>query len=367
MQLIRRATWWVVAGCVLVAPTWGAVLPEDRVDAMLHYYDGGGTKVSGPALLVRKGVGDQTSIYASYYTDSISGASIDIVTTASPYKEKRDERAVGIDFLHRNTTVNLSYTNSDERDYLANTLGLNIAHEVFDGLTTISLGYTIGRDEVGKVNTSFKEDVTHYRYRLGISQVFTKSFLMTLDYEGILDTGYLNSPYRAARLQGLLVPERYPGTRDSYAIAVRAVKGLTSDNNQLNASLRFGYRYFSDTWNIHAHTLEAAYQRRLSDRWTIEPHYRYYWQSAASFYADNFNTAMVYMARDKELSTFKSHALGAKASFGLFEQRFGAHKTTLNFSYDYMRFLYDDFTDMRTGAPYRFNANVYTVFISAWF
>ena len=367
MRLQLSHFWLCAALLVCATVARAAVLPEDRVDAMYHYYSGGGTKVDGPALLVRKGFGEQLSVYASYYADNISGASIDVVTTASPYKETRQEQGVGVDYLFRNTTMNLAYSMSDEPDYIANTMGVNIAHEIADGLTTVSLGYTVGRDEVGKVDTGFKDDINRYSYRLGLSQVFTKTFVMSVEYEGILEEGFLNSPYRAARLQGLLVPESYPGTRDSYAIAVRAVKGLTTKDDQLDSALRFGYRYFWDTWEISAHTLEASFQKRTTERWLGELHYRYYQQSAASFYSDNFASAMTFMARDKELSTFQSHTVGVKATYKMFERRHGFNRATATLGYDFMHFTYDDFTDVRNGKPYAFDAHVVQLFVSGWF
>jgi hypothetical protein len=357
----------LAAACLLPAPASAAVLAEDRADAMYHYYDGGGTEVNGPALLVRKGIGEQVSVYGSYYADSVSGASIDVVTTASPYKEKREELGVGVDFLRRNTTLSVSYSTSDERDYLSNSLGIEIAHEVFDGLSTVTFGYQVGRDEVGKVGTSFREDVNRYHYKLGWSQIFTRSFLMSLEYEGILEAGFLSSPYRAARLQGLLVPEIYPGTRDSYSVALRGIKGLGSDDGRLGSALHVGYRYFWDTWDVTAHTLDVSYRRHVGERWTLEPRYRYYKQSAASFYSDNFDANMNYMARDKELSTFDSHSLGIKAAYRVLEQRYGMRTATVNAAYDHVRFAYDDFTDMRNGQTYDFDARVVQLFFSAWY
>lgn len=371
MRLQLRRFWsrlGAFAGAALAA--WsarGAVLPEERADAMYHYYDGGGTKVDGPALLVRKGLGEQTSVYASYYMDVISGASIDVVTTASPYKETRREHGFGVDYLYRNTIVGLSYSASDERDYQASTLGVTVAHEIFDDLTTVSLGYTVGHDDVGKTDTQFKEPLDRYQYRLGLAQVFTKTFLVSLDYEGTLEDGFLNSPYRAARLQGLLVPEVYPRTRDSTAVAVRAVKGLLDEEGRIASSIRAGYRSFSDTWDIRADTFELSWQTRYRDRWILEPQYRYYRQSAASFYNDNFQTPMTYMARDKELATFKSHTLGIKASYEFPEGRLGFSRASVSVAYDFMRFSYDDFTDVRTGQLYRFDANVVQLFVSGWF
>ncbi|HLF22827.1 MAG TPA: DUF3570 domain-containing protein, partial [Burkholderiales bacterium] len=185
MRLQLKSAWRrlaALAGALLAAwPARGAVLPEERADGMYHYYDGGGTTVDGPALLVRRNFAEKASVYASYYADHISGASIDVVTTASPYKEARQEYTLGADYLYRNTTMGLSFTSSDERDYQANTFGLTIAHEIFDDLTTVSLGYSVGNDTVGKTGTEFSEPLDRYQYQLGVSQIFTRTFVMSVN------------------------------------------------------------------------------------------------------------------------------------------------------------------------------------------
>jgi hypothetical protein len=316
---------------------------------------------------VRRNFAEKASVYASYYADHISGASIDVVTTASPYKEARQEYTLGADYLYRNTTMGLSFTSSDERDYQANTFGLTIAHEIFDDLTTVSLGYSVGNDTVGKTGTEFSEPLDRYQYQLGVSQIFTRTFVMSVNYEATLESGYLNSPYRAARLQGLLVPEAYPRTRDSYAIAIRGVKGLLDENGRVYASVKFGYRSFWDTWQIKADTIELSYATRYWDRWTFEPHYRYYKQSAASFYSDNFQTPMTFMARDKELSTFTSNTIGVKATYDLGQSGFVFRRSAVTIAADLLLFDYRDFTDVRNGEPYSFNAAVFQLYFSGWF
>jgi len=344
-----------------------AVLPEDRADASYHSYDGGGTEVTGPALLVRKGIGESVSLWGSYYKDAVSGASIDVVTTASPYKDKRNEYGVGIDYLRRNTTVGFSYSDSKESDYLSDTFGLKVAHELFDAMTTVTLGYRVGHDTVMRNGTDFRDYVDRYQYRLGLSQVLTRRFVMNLDYEGTLEDGYLNSPYRSARLNGLLVPERYPRTRDSYALALRGVYGFSTEEGRLLSSLRAGYRYFWDTWQIRAHTLEVAYQRYFGPRWTGEANLRYYSQFGASFYRDDFTQPEVYMARDKELSTFNSYGLGVKGTWWFYRNPESQRRASLNFTGNRVYYDYKDFTDVRNGQLYSFDANILQVYVSLWY
>ena len=93
-SLPRRAA---VAGWLALAAggALAGVLPEDRADVLYHYYDGGGVTIDGPSILARKSIGQHVSVYGNYYVDSVSSASIDVLTTASPYEEERVETSIG--------------------------------------------------------------------------------------------------------------------------------------------------------------------------------------------------------------------------------------------------------------------------------
>jgi len=366
---VRRGLCLCYALAGLLAHPYGmaAVLPDERVDAMYHYYEGGDVKVSGPALLVRRNVGDSVSVTGRYYMDSISSASPDVVSGGSPYKDRREEFGLGFDVLHGNSVFSAFVSTSTENDYQADTYSLNVSHELFGGLTTVNMGYSQGHDVVSRVDTSFESEVNRYSYRLGLSQVLSKSLLLGVNYEGIAEAGYLQNPYRYARVLGAYTEEIYPGTRDSQALALRLVKGFAQSSRPVGSSLRADYRYYRDNWGINSHTLGAAYQFYIGDRWLGDVHSRYYQQSAASFYSDNFQTAMTYMARDKELSTFQDYSIGTKWSWTFLKQRYlSVERASLNLAYDYIYFTYDDYTNVLTGQKYSFGANVLQLYISAW-
>ena len=94
----------LVALCLLAAPAVAGVLPPDRADALYHRYQGGGITVQGPSILVQKKIGDHFSIGANYYQDMISSASIDVLLSASPYRESRTQKSVSAEYLHGKTT-----------------------------------------------------------------------------------------------------------------------------------------------------------------------------------------------------------------------------------------------------------------------
>lgn len=124
------------------------VLPEDRADILYHRYDGGGVTIDGPSVLVRKKFADKVSVAANYYVDMVSSASIDVVTTASPYEEKRVQKSLSLDYLRNKTTYSVGYIDSTESDYVAKTAFLGISQDMFGDLTTISIGFKRGSNDV---------------------------------------------------------------------------------------------------------------------------------------------------------------------------------------------------------------------------
>jgi len=359
--LLRRIAG--LLGSLLAAGGARAIdLPEDRADAMFHVYDGGGVKATGPALLVRKKLADRVSLSGSYYIDKVSNASIDVVTTASPYKESRKEYILGADYVVRDAQVTLSTSKSTEPDYVAAGTNLDVTQEVFGGLTSVSVGFTRAVDQVGKHNDpSFADSARHWAYRVGLTQILTPRWLMSANFEALSDDGYLGSPYRAAIVRGAAIPERNPRTRSARAIKFRSINDLGS-----RSSLRTEYRYYYDTWDIRAHTAEVGYSRYFGDAWLADGFLRYHAQSKALFYSDNAQTEAAYVSRNRQLGTFNDVGLGGKVSYSI-KQVPGQYDIKANASYELLRFKFKDFTDIRTGELYGYKAHVLQFFVSATF
>jgi len=337
-----------------------ASLPEERSDALYHLYDGGGQKVQGPALLVRKNFAEKASLFAGYYVDQISGASIDVITNASPYHEERREISAGGAWLHRDTLLSLSYIQSDENDYEASTWRFGVAQDLFENRTTIALSYTRGDDTVGRVDSPMSEPASHSGYGLSLTQVLSPTLIGVLAFEGSADEGYLQNPYRAARLQGGSVPEVYPRTRTGQAVSVKLIKSWSD-----RWSTRIEGRYYGDTWDVGAANLGVESSHRIKNDLLLDLSYRYYHQSAASFYSDNFTTTLNYMARDKELASFNGHSLGGKLTVPLYRWNRGWLKSLDgSLAGYYLDFKYSDFSDLRTGKAYGFSAVVGQAFLT---
>jgi hypothetical protein len=342
-----------------------ATLPEDRSELIYHSYDGGGVRASGPALLVRKSIADKVSLSAGYYVDAVSNASIDVVTTASPFKETRKAYDLGADWLVRDSVVSLGLNTSREPDYTANGLSVDVAHEVFGAMTTVSMGFTRGSDEVLKANEpDFHDTATHWQYRFGLTQILSPRWLTSVNFEAISDAGFLGSPYRAARVFGAAVPERVPRTRSSRAIKFRSLYDY--GDGPTRTALRAEYRYYWDNWDITAQTAEFGAARYVAPGWMAEATFRYYSQGKALFYSDNAQSETLYVSRNRQLGTFKSTSVSAKATY-TFSGAAARFDTKFTGGLERKQFKFSDFTDIRTGALYSNNATVLQLLLSARF
>jgi hypothetical protein len=337
-------------------------LPENRAEALYHLYKGGGVTADGPALLVRKSLANKVSLSGAYYVDAVSNASIDVVTTASPFKETRRAYDLGVDYAYRDSLMSLGVYRSKEPDYEADSFSIDVAQEVYGNMTTVALGYTRGLDRVYQsTDPGFEDSAKHWQYRLGITQVLTPRMLASANVEVVSDSGFLGNPYRVARVFGAAVPERMPRTRTSRALKLRVVGDL-GDRNAARAE----YRYFWDTWDIRAHTLEAGYSRYVGTDWLADGFTRFYSQSAALFYSDNATTETLYISRNRQLSEFRSFGLGGKLSY-VYKRVPGQYELKIVGSYERIRFDYKNFTDIRTGEAYLFNANLLQLYVTATF
>ncbi len=367
--------------CLLIAghTVSAAVLPEDRADVLYHHYDGGGVEVTGPSILVRKGDNKSFSVSGNYYVDSISSASIDVLSQGSAYSEERTQTSLSADYLHADTIMSVSYSNSDESDYTADTGSFSITQSMFGDLTTVTLGYVYGSDDVRRNgDAGFSGEVQRQQFQLSLSQVLTKKLILAVNFENVTEEGFLNNPYRSVRYvdAGSAIgysfeAERYPSTRTSNALSARLRYHLP-----YRAALGLGYRYFTDDWDIDAHSLEVDYTHPMSDLWSFELFYRYYTQSEADFYSDLFprENHQNFLARDKELSEFNDHSLGAGVSYKVLREGWGIiDRATINASYRRIWFQYEDFRDLTVGGAvgeepvYDFSADVFQLYFSAWF
>jgi len=356
-----------------------AVLEADRADVLYHSYDGGGMKIDGPAVLLRKKATESFALSAYYYVDTISSASVDVLSTASPYTEERHEIQLGIEYLHNKTVMAFSVRQSDEDDYLAKSLNFNVSHDTFGDLTNLSLGFAFSDNDIKRNgDVLFQEQSQQFRIRAGINQILTKNLSINLDFEGVADEGYLNNPYRTVRYLDASIPsgvgyqsEVYPNTRNSFTTKLSASYYLP-----YRAAIFLHYRYFTDSWQIDASDIELSYRHPIAKSVELEFKIRYYQQTQASFYSDLFShqDAQNFMARDKELSDFDDLTIGFGVTY-LIPPKYSISdwRSEVSLQWDHITFNYNNFRDPTAEGGvgeeplYGFSADVIRAFVSVYF
>ena len=378
------------------------VLPDDRADALVSHYSGGGQDINGVSFLVRKKIGDHVSVSYNHLEDIVSGASIDVRTSgASPYRETRTQDGLSAEFLYGKTTYSVGVTHSYEPDYRSNSSSFGISQSMFGDLTTISMTYRRTWNDVFKMeclvddkalnypcvekvhDPSFGEkDMDERSYGVGITQILTRNSIISANFEVITDQGWLSNPYReflyASPGAGLgygLAPEVDPNTRTSNALGFDYKYYLP-----WKGALDLQYRYFEDTWQIRAHTAQIGYTQPWRN-WTFDSSLRFYTQTHADFYSDLFSSATQqnFMSRNRELSSFNEYTIGAGASYQ-FHMPYATwiNKSTANFRIDHFIFDYKDFRNallidptagVAAGAEplYSVQINVMQLFLSIWY
>jgi hypothetical protein len=126
---------------------------------------------------------------------------------------------------------------------------------------------------------------------LGLTQVIDRRSLFQINYSLGMSDGYLTDPYKLVSIVagesgadvGEPVDQLYESrpdrrTKQSFYFAY---KREVRSQDVLDAV----YRYLWDDWQVRSHTLELRYRWDLGRPGYLQPHVRYYTQSAAGFYA----------------------------------------------------------------------------------
>jgi hypothetical protein len=378
---------------LLVRGVDSAVLPDDRADLFYSTYRGGGMDITGESILVRKKFSEQFAVEGNYFIDKVSGASVDVLSQASVIKDTRKQKSLSIEYIHDKTTYNLSYTGSDERDYISNTAHFSLSQDMFGDLTTVTLGFSDSRDKIGENNgtanspkVSWLGHAQSRSYNFGVSQILTRNLIAGVTYELITDQGLLSNPYRSIRyldpanaIGYSLGSQIYPNTHTSSAVEGRVKYFLP-----WHASAGVSYRYFGDTWGIKANTEELVYTHPIGKTWILEGRFRHYNQTHADFYSDLFSFAnqFNFEGRDKNLAAQNSNSIGFKATWAFLPEGFWIFKrNTVTLDYTRMMFKYTDFRDIKyfnntpagglfqpgTEPLYSFSANVGQIYFSFFF
>lgn len=248
---------------------------------MLHYQDEQPglkrVKVNSPALHLSMPLAGQWLVEGGAVLDHLSGATpryYTAVSGASRMDERRKAGDVRVTRFFGHATFGLGAALSNEYDYRSRAYSASASLSSEDRNSVVSLGLGVANDTISPVNQRVVGERRHTaEVMLGVERVLGKRDVVKADLTHTRGSGYYSDPYK-------LVDNR-PRKRNTGALLLRWNHALDHA-----AALRLHYRFFRDSFGIHAHALGAEYERPLAGVWTLTPSLRLYSQSAADFYFD---------------------------------------------------------------------------------
>ncbi len=284
---------------------------------------------------------------------------VDGITSASETDEFRKAASGSLSFTHdfirrfrtdKNnddpTTLSVFGSYSTERDYLSRNIGGSVSQDLFQRNTTVAVRFGRNYDQYfpdsafipekdtdegweylrGEEEPAGQEDglaerlplkLTYAgegkrltdRVTISLTQGLTTTTVFSPFLEFAYDRGYLARPYYTYRIKDELVQETLPPTRRMLNGGVRLNQFVRILSG---VSLRGGYRYYTDSWEMQSHTVSIEVNIRPYPTITVSPSYRFYNQTHAFFYKDIYHQKPRYLTTDFKHGPLNTHTIGLK-------------------------------------------------------
>ena len=324
VQLIRPRVIALAIMAMTAAPGGARAQVDDprQVTVGLRVYaDDDRVTVWSPSARAAAPLPHGVTVDVATTVDAVTAASIDGVSTASPYAftETRIEGGVGLTVEVRpRHAVTARVIGSDERDYTALRLSAGWRAELAARNTTVDLTFTAGLDTVGRAgDPTFARDRRELRGALALTQITDRRGYVDLVVEAADQRGYLANPYRFVPIEmagavAYTLPERAPDQRTAVAALVRVRRALTDA-----AFVHGDYRLSRDTWGVTSNTATLRLSRAMrADELLLGVEARGYRQDAASFHRAVYagdSGAPAWRTSDRALGRMASATAGVVA------------------------------------------------------
>ncbi len=197
---------------------------------------------------------------------------------------------------------------SQESDYISRGIALRDSVDFNQKNTTLTLGASYANDEVDAVTMAGPETKDSIDMMVGVLQVLNKKTTLTLNATVGMTDGYLTDPYKVVELNGTLVSERRPDSKDKQVLYM----ALNRYIGTLNGAVELSYRFYNDSFGIGAHTAGFAWYQKIGTTLIVSPALRYYVQSEADFYDTQFAGDPVSYSSDYRVSEMSALGYGVK-------------------------------------------------------
>nr|WP_240642366.1 DUF3570 domain-containing protein [Nonlabens xiamenensis] len=162
-----------------------------------------------------------------------------------------------------------------------------------------------------------------YSLGFGFSQILHKNVQGSLALDFVQQQGLLSTPFQRVYFGDLAdsfidnfqladAIERLPDSRFKVAVGGR----LNWFLNEMFTARTF-YRYYFDDWGINSHTVSIEVPVKITDKFTLYPSYRFYYQTAADYFKpyEGALSTDEYYTSDYDLSKYSANQFGFGLSY----------------------------------------------------
>jgi len=252
--------------------------------------------------------------------DIVSAASVnalDVVSHASAVNE-----AIGIDLTSRfdlsdddQLTTNLAW--HEEEPFGSGSFGLGYSRALADDNARLGLSgqATFDRFDYLQPNGERhgRRNRTALNGNLNFSQLLSPTTIFDASYGLTFQRGTLETSYNSVPVEGgtSRTGELFPHSRTRHAVQARVAQHLPDSHT----SLRAGYRYYTDTFQLSAHTADFELHQYLLPRLIARGSFRYYTQTGVDFFTTAFpalESSRAPRSADSDLAAFQAQEYGLK-------------------------------------------------------
>jgi len=248
------------------------------------------------------------------------------------YTDQREAISLGYDTaLGSNTHISGGGGYSHEIDFQSLTANLALTQDLNQKNTTLALGANYEHDSISPIGGTpvalsdyalFERTGNKTKnvsgLTVGLTQILTRRWVTQLNLSLDKSSGYQNDPYKiVSELDSQGNPagyiyEKRPDQRTKKILYWGNRFAL--DQDTINVS----YRYEKDDWGVSSNTAELRYRYEFGDGQFLEPVYRWYKQSSASFYRMYLNQGQALPANvsaDPRLGALTAQTFGIKYGY----------------------------------------------------
>lgn len=258
---------------------------------------GGRIAVKTQGAYVQQDFGTDTHLKLEGILDSIAGATpngqpapagSDQVPLAQLHERRK---AWNGDLAHQFPRINvaLGVGNSRESDYVSTGWSLNTVTDFNQKNTNLLIGVAGTDDDIRVFYQTARAKKRTNDVIVGVTQLLNPQTTLTLNATWGRQRGYLSDPYKLVQKRTEIIPgvslpltfaENRPAERDKWI----ALVGLNRAFPEIRGAIDATYRYYGDTFDTRAHTIDVAWFQRLGEKLILRPGVRFYDQTAADFY-----------------------------------------------------------------------------------